>query len=67
MSKDKIDDVVHALADADNILSKMDEIIMAADPERGVSVIDLGAKVGDFRFECPKCHWGVTLRPEGAA
>jgi hypothetical protein len=29
--------------------------------------IDLRMKPSDFRFECPICHWGVTLKPEGAA
>lgn len=29
--------------------------------------IDLRGKTGDIRYECPICHWGVTLKPEGEA
>lgn len=29
--------------------------------------IDLRGQPGDIRYECPICHWGVTLRPSGAA
>jgi hypothetical protein len=28
--------------------------------------IDLRGVPGDIRFECPTCHWGVTLKPSGA-
>jgi hypothetical protein len=28
--------------------------------------IDLRGVSGDIRFECPVCHWGVTLKPGGA-
>lgn len=28
--------------------------------------IDLRGVSGDVRFECPTCHWSVTLKPVGA-
>jgi transposase-like protein len=28
--------------------------------------VDIRGVTGDIRFECPQCHWGVTLKPQGA-
>jgi hypothetical protein len=27
--------------------------------------IDIRGILGDIRYECPTCHWGVTLKPQG--
>lgn len=39
---------------------------MAGLPD-SAAVVDLTAKPGDIRWECPTCGWGVTLKPEGEA
>lgn len=30
-----------------------------------MNIIDIRGKEGDTRFECPVCHWSITLSPEG--